>query len=146
MNTARVAGCCGTVLVHAALLAAMVASPAPADQPPVPTGLKSETDGLDDEGIRLLPSVAGVGLSCAHSYIGIGVMVSSFGGLIVEVSPGGPADRAGMRVGDVFLNAERFRRDSYTPGQEMPLAIERDGQRIDLMARVGKVCYSEVDE
>jgi len=146
VNTARVAGCCGTVLVHAALLAAMVASPAPV-QPPVPTGLKSETDGREDEGMRLLPSAVGaIGLACAHSYIGIGVMVSSFGGLIVEVSPGGPADRAGMQIGDRFLNADRFRRDSYTPGQEMPLAIERDGQRLDLVARVGKVCYSEVDE
>jgi predicted metalloprotease with PDZ domain len=143
MNTARVAGCCGTVLVHAALLAAMVASPAPADQPPVPTGLKSETDGLDDEGIRLLPSVAGVGLACSHSYIGIGVMVSSFGGLIVEVSPGGPADRAGMQIGDRFLNDAMFIRDQYEAGRELTLRMERDGQRIDLPVRVGRVCYDE---
>lgn len=83
---------------------------------------------------------AGNGLACASSYRGIGVVVGMAGALS-EVVPGGPADRAGALVGDVLLNESVFVRDGYSVGRELPLRLERDGRRMDLSVRVGKVCY-----
>jgi hypothetical protein len=45
----------------------------------------------------------GGGLACDESYLGVGVKVS-WSGRVIEVSPGGPAQRAGIVVGDVIHN------------------------------------------
>jgi hypothetical protein len=61
------------------------------------------------------------------------------GALVVGVAPGGPAARAGMRVGDVILAVglvavgDRYRLEEITaairPGIPVPVTIERAGER-----------------
>jgi S1-C subfamily serine protease len=139
VSHARAAGAIASLLLHAALLAAIVARQViPAD-----TGVDVQParDGEEME-MRLLPAEDGDGdgPACEHSYRGIGVMVG-FSGLVEEVVSGGPADHAGMRVGDRFLNDSTFLRDQYAVGRTLSLRIERDGQQLDLPVRIGKVCY-----
>jgi len=45
----------------------------------------------------------GNGLACEDSYLGVGVKFG-WSGRVIEVSPGGPAQRAGIVVGDVIHN------------------------------------------
>ena len=67
----------------------------------------------------------------------------AFSGYVLEVAPGSPADRAGLRVGDRWLNDDSFTRDGRAIGDSVVIKIERDGQRVDLPARVGRICYDE---
>ena len=69
------------------------------------------------------------------------------GGVILrELYPGGPADRAGLETGDVILEVNgqevidqrglRFRIATKAPGSDVTLSVLRDGERLDLPARV----------
>ena len=70
------------------------------------------------------------------------------GVLVREVSPGGPAQRAGLRSGDVILalngtevndsNALRIRVASTPPGTEVTVKVLRDGREQDLRVRLGE--------
>lgn len=44
----------------------------------------------------------GTGLACADTYDGVGVR-HNWGGQITDVAPGGPAERAGVKVGDEYV-------------------------------------------
>ncbi|HED65688.1 MAG TPA: PDZ domain-containing protein [Planctomycetes bacterium] len=75
--------------------------------------------------------------SQARSYLGMELDESSF--RITKVLPGGPADLAGLAVGDRVLSisgqavtdgeAYRLMRLSITPGIEVKIEVERDGAR-----------------
>jgi len=64
------------------------------------------------------------------------------GALVNEVYPGGPADRAGVRTGDVILSvagkevenleALRYRIATREPGEAVEAQVLRDGDRLDL--------------
>jgi S1-C subfamily serine protease len=66
--------------------------------------------------------------------------------LIGEIFPGGPAARAGLRVGDVVTavggvavndpNGLNFQVGTRRPGETVPLAVVRDGEPRTLNARV----------
>lgn len=139
MSAARVAGAGASLLIHAALFAQLLAVSVPAAESGVPVMTRPDSGDLD---WRLIPTQIGdgIGLACEGSYRGIGVVVE-YSGRVSEVVTGGPADRAGMRVGDRFLNDGMFIRDQYPLGHELVLRLERDGQRIDMPVLVGRVCY-----
>lgn len=141
MSAARTAGAIGTVLLHGVLLATLAIDPPPLAEPPIPVSAE-RPGGNEDKEMRLVPTPpVGTGLACANSYSGIGVMVS-YSGYVLEVVAGGPAELSGMRVGDQFLNADMFVRDTYSVGRQLALRIERDGQRMDLQVRIDRICYS----
>ncbi|HUE81410.1 MAG TPA: Do family serine endopeptidase [Pyrinomonadaceae bacterium] len=70
------------------------------------------------------------------------------GVIIAQVQPGSPADRAGLRRGDVILslngtevnepNALRNQVASTAPGSEVTLAIRRDGSEMQIRATLGE--------
>lgn len=69
------------------------------------------------------------------------------GAYVVEVTPGGPAERGGVRVGDVIvqLNGERVRNNTdltrrvgqARPGETLRLTIIREGRETQLNVRSG---------
>lgn len=138
---ARAIGASASVLLHAALVLAFV-WPTAAPPGEVSTEPK-KAEKSDEMEMRLIPaSEGGDGLACDGSYRGIGV-VTNWGGNVEEVVSGGPADRAGMHIGDVFLNAEMFSRDLYSVGRDLVLKVDRHGVRIDLPVRIGNVCFTK---
>ena len=71
------------------------------------------------------------------------------GVLVNSVLPGGPAERAGIRAGDVITalngqpiddpNSFRNRVASTAPGTDVKLSVVRDGQRREMSARLGEL-------
>jgi predicted metalloprotease with PDZ domain len=134
---ARALGACGSALVHASLLLAFI-TPEPEAVAEVQAPSKAENDEME---MRLLPATDdGDGMACDGAYTGIGV-VTTYSGMVDEVVPGGPADRAGMHIGDHWLNPETFARDQYSIGRQLVLRVERHGVRLDLPVRIGRVCF-----
>lgn len=138
MSAARIVGAGASVLIHAALLVTLPAAK-PLSEPPKPVPVTKE----HDSDIRLRSTTAGSdGLACAGVYRGIGAIVS-WSGYVREVVSGGPADVAGLRVGDHFLNDSAFSRDFYPLETPKVLKVERDGQRLDLPVRIGRICFDK---
>ncbi len=85
-------------------------------------------------GSRLLP------IGCRGAvYTGIGARVNG-AGFIVDLAPGGPADRAGLRPGDAILNLEDLPIDVYPAGQAVGLRLLRDGLETATVVRIGAIC------
>lgn len=74
---------------------------------------------------------------------------SAAGAMVVEVEPDGPADKAGLRDGDVVLeadgdpigNPEQLARAvaGHRPNTDIKLMIYRDGKRHEITATLGRV-------
>ncbi len=127
--------------VHAVLLVGMLPGCTPlqdsAPKNPAPPGELEVS-------IHLLPSdesPAEEGPPCEF-YRGVGV-ITSFSGDVSEVAPGGPADKAGVLVGDVLLNRDEFSENRYEAGTPVVLHLDRNGQRLHLATTVRKICKEE---
>lgn len=136
MNAARIVGAGVSAAIHAALLIQL-----PVAVPVEPPRALPPAKDSGERDMRLLPSLpAGLGLACAGHYRGIGVVIS-WSGYVREVVAGGPADRAGLRAGDRFLNDSIFLRDQYPLNTALALRIERDGQPMNLPVRIDRICF-----
>jgi serine protease Do len=86
--------------------------------------------------------------SIARGWLGVSVEDGDGGVLIAGMDRGGPADRAGMRAGDVVLavNGKQIRTArgliravaGETPGVEARVTVLRDGRRLELPIAVGQ--------
>jgi len=87
------------------------------------------------------------GQARTEGYLGVSVLDRNDGGLgamIAEVSPGSPADLAGMKVDDVVIQADGSPVDGQpalvaairdkSPGDTIKIDVLRDGERITLTA------------
>lgn len=137
MNS-RLVGAVGSMLLHAVLFGAF------ATTQPRHTELTGGSGPAEDVVMHLLPSEDsdGSGTGCPHSYRGIGI-VSNYAGWVEEVVPGGPADKAGVQIGDKFLNGGMFRRDGFSLGRQVVIKVDRHGVRLDLPVVIDRVCYEE---
>ena len=72
-------------------------------------------------------------------YTGIGAIVNR-AGFIIELAPGGPAQRAGLRPGDAILNLEDLPIDTYPAGQPVGLRLLRDGAEAATIVLIGAIC------
>jgi len=89
------------------------------------------------------------GQARTEGYLGVSVLDRNDGGLgamIAEVSPGSPADLAGMKVDDVVIEADGSPVDGQpalvaairdkSPGDTIKIDVLRDGERITLTAEL----------
>ena len=89
------------------------------------------------------------GQARTEGYLGVSVLDRNDGGLgamIAEVSPGSPADLAGMKVDDVVIQADGSPVDGQpalvaairdkSPGDTIKIDVLRDGERITLTAQL----------
>jgi serine protease Do len=76
-------------------------------------------------------------------------MEQSKGALVAEVVPGGPADKAGIKAGDVIVSFDsKPVRDSHdlpamvaatAIGREVPITLVRNGKKIEIAAVIAKL-------
>lgn len=85
-------------------------------------------------GGRFLP------LGCRGAvYTGIGARVNG-AGFVIDLAPGGPAERAGLRPGDAILNLEDLPIDVYPAGQPVGVRLLRDGLETAAIVRIAAIC------
>jgi predicted metalloprotease with PDZ domain len=130
-----------TVAVHAVVFAFALVRCSPevvTAPPPPPQGPASQPQTLD---VRLLPSYPDGfdEMPCDASYRGIGIL--SMDGTISNVSPGGPADRAGLRVHDFILNFSDLGQDRYMVGHRLILRVRREGAVIHVPVVISRICF-----
>ncbi len=147
-------GVTGSVLLHVTLVLALVSVTAKAKAPPGGMGPielklldeKTKLHAKAEPMITVPVKLADVGqhaplieVPClSSSYRGIGVR--HFFGPVVGVGQGTPAERAGLKEGDIIVNDEILGRDRYQTGQRLMLRIERDGVEFDMPVTIGEIC------
>jgi S1-C subfamily serine protease len=72
-------------------------------------------------------------------YTGIGARVNT-AGFILDLAPGGPGERAGLRPGDAILNLDDLPIDVYPVGHTVALRLLRDGAETRADVRIGAIC------
>lgn len=124
------------VLMHSTLLWSSCSAKV---EPPPPAG----QDAPSVLEVRLLPSDEGDGDAVCDSYRGVGVRMGG-GGEIIDVAPGGPADRAGVRLGDRLLNEDEFGGDRYPNGTVLVMRLQRGEREFAARVVVRPICQAEV--
>jgi serine protease Do len=92
----------------------------------------------------------GIGIQEVTPDIARGLGLKDARGIVISsVTPGGPAEKAGLKVGDVIVkvngrdvtdsNSLRNEIASTAPGSDVTLTISRDGNQQDIRARVGEL-------
>jgi putative serine protease PepD len=107
--------------------------------------IESDSGGNDGVGFAIASDIARTvvpqliaGKTVQHAYLGIALAESSGGARVAQVRSGTPAQRAGLRAGDVIVavNGERIRStdalrsaiDAKRPGDAVTLTIRRNGK------------------
>jgi serine protease Do len=101
-------------------------------------------------GGKVRRSMLGVGVQTMTSDLAQGLGINGVRGVLVNsVVPGGPADQAGIKTGDVIVavngasvndsNALRNTIASTTPGSDLTVRILRGGSERDIHAKVGEL-------
>lgn len=136
-------GALGSVLVHLVFVSALTWQPRPPAVPPAKVRASIEV------AVRLVAVESDgdhAGSGCPLSYRGIGIE-HSFTGMVREVLGGGPADRAGIQLGDVIHNHyATLIRDRYPVGHVLRLKIRRLGELIEVPVRIEKICYEIIEK
>ena len=135
-----------TVLLHLLILSALVRVTASVVKPPQPPAAQeTSADKLHGAGEQIIPVDISPGLSmsgiaCAgSSYIGVGVTADPGSERIVLVGENTPASRAGLQHDDIVLNPGVWR-DAHKEGALLHLVILREGAKLAVLVRVGKIC------
>ncbi len=81
-------------------------------------------------------------------YLGIRYIMRPRGAEIQEVIPDSPAERAGLKVGDLIREVDGQRvsasrplteiLSSYRPGDRVTLTVERDGEKLEIQVTLGR--------
>lgn len=79
---------------------------------------------------------------CDTFYMGIGVTYGSLFGKILDVALGGPADQAGILVGDTLLDILDIK-DKHPEGTTITIPILRDSIIHHIPVTIGKICIDE---
>lgn len=82
---------------------------------------------------------------CNKHYLGIGITHSYLFDHIISVVPGGPADIAGIKPGDVTLDSLNIK-NKYPEGTQITISILRKGITYNIPVTIGKICIEEKRE
>jgi predicted metalloprotease with PDZ domain len=135
-RAARAAALALAALLHLSLLFTFKVQETPPEKPPTRVALLSgdielqpkEEDNLNPNSLHL---------NCPETYEGIGIK-RRWGGMVTEVAKGWPADRAGIKVGDViepwFFDAV----DGF-----MSFEVHRAGRVIKMRLKTERICFRD---
>lgn len=139
-NKKRIAAATLSILLHLFLLAPFVRPTEESKPPPIVKPPSGSTKELD---VTLLGSVdKNATKACpGRTYVGVGL--KRMFDMVISVAPNGPADRAGVMVGDNVLNFEVLAPDSYPVGYEVTLLIRREGRTKRFKMKTDKICATE---
>jgi len=155
----RHAGAAASLALHLTVIAALF-WPAATERPAEPGGerievsLMKEDDRLRRSGDAMAdtspdrladgPRSATALSKCdGRIYTGIGLR-AALNGTILEVASGGPADKAGIRAGDVLLNGEAVEPDQYEAGTPITLRYLREEREMPpVVAVIDEVCNEQ---
>lgn len=87
--------------------------------------------------------IKSISKDCKKYYTGIGIVHNGFFNEISQVASGGPADRAGIKVGDVLAEPTHRIRNQYSEGTVINVPIIRNGITINMRVTIGKICYDK---
>ena len=76
-----------------------------------------------------------------NSYDGIGVQYSQISGVISHVAAGGPADRAGIKVGDEFITPVWYM--DFKFNQKVEIIVKRDNVNLKFNVLIDRICKDE---
>lgn len=122
-------------VLHAAILAVALVS-CDAKTQPAPQKPPKEPQALT---VHLLPSGGGDGPPCPKAYRGIGC-AHGFAGTVIELAPDGPAEKAGIQLGDSIQNYDLLGRDRYMVGHPLDLRVWREGREFSVRVVTGWIC------
>ena len=135
-----------TVLLHLLILFALLRVTASADRPTTaPAWQQAMVDKLYETGAQIVsvdirPGLSARGLACAgSSYVGVGVTAELRTERIMLVGDDTPASRAGLQHDDIVLNPEVWE-DAHREGTVLQVTVLRDGMKMTLPLRVGRIC------
>lgn len=136
---ARAAGAIVSLAIHIGLALAILSAPARHPPTPVSAGVAEEAEGE----ARRLTGDDGTdpnGLACAGDYYdGIGILTNG-AGLVSLIGAGTPAERGGLRPGDLMINHLDLGPDRYRPGTAIVLRVRRGSQFLDITVTVRRIC------
>lgn len=154
----QVAAAAGSLLVHLLVVFILLWQPKPA-----PT-IKQEVGGGAPISVELLPKLADEELKqlpqreegtpiqnppeqklCigdAQSYVGIGIVYSTFSMRIIDAPESYPGYRAGLRVDDVLL-IDPTEKEDRAVGSYVIYRVLRDNEQLTFRIKMEQICYQQ---
>lgn len=137
-----------SVALHAALLALLLAA-APR-RPPPPARHRHTLDVADIDIVATHPVADPRGMHCdpATSYVGIGAEIDHYENVVMKVAAGYPAERAGLRVGDVVpdigdLDSIGLEHHGANAPAVITLHVLRAGHGMTFHIQSGTICAEQ---
>lgn len=129
-----------SALLHAAVVGLALYQPQPSQspkQPPPPLLANMVTDVELVDKIEEAINPNALHVECPSTYRGIGIK-RNFGGEVVHVAKGWPADRAGIRPGDILEPWGFEEIDGF-----MEFEVIRGQKRVRMRLRTEAICFKD---
>lgn len=77
-------------------------------------------------------------IACPNSYVGVGFKYRLITGEITDISPGSPAEKTGLRVGDEIVNMTNS--DATITGEDFSITVLRNGEKKTFTMKTDDIC------
>jgi hypothetical protein len=129
-----------SLLLHAAVVGLALYQPKLENQPkgpppPLLANMVTDADLIDKIEERVDSNA--LHIECPQTYRGIGIK-RNFGGEVIHVAKGWPADRAGIRVGDILEPWGFEEVDGF-----MEFEVIRGSKRVRMRLKTEAICFRE---
>jgi putative serine protease PepD len=103
---------------------------------------------IPSSAVKRFVAAAREGSTLQHAYLGVGIVDTSGGAGLGTIVPGGPADRAGLKTGDVVtqVGSEKIANGDdlaaavagLAPGDKVTVKVTRNGSSHDVQVTLGR--------